>query len=413
MERPLGAFEQSFWLYDQVHPVHFVLAAKLDAAVSAAQLRRALQTVQQRHPLLRVRIDLSSSGTPHFVEQPAEIPIRVVDRVDGDQWQQELAVELAETLPWHCAPLARVVLLRGPNQSELLVSCHHAIADGMSSAYLLRDIVAGLSGVLHPFIPLSAAQSLESLVLMPSELAPLASLSAIAPQYSTVITRRPQPQVHTMVLEGRQTRALRDRARAEQTTVHGCIGAAFLLAIASDSTITEPLRCLSPINVRQHLPATVAEAIGLYITYGLSVHDDLHRQNFWEVARSLTHQLKPALQDPFNGVATRHEVIASQPPAELIVQGMQQQYGYDLLVTNLGHLHLQSGANPINITELYGPAVMANMPQERVVGVATVGDRLSLTFCSPRDVYTPLEVNKLMEKATEQLQDAMDLAICV
>jgi hypothetical protein len=79
MERPLGAFEQSFWLYDQAHPVHFVLAAKLDAVVNVEQLRHALQNVQQRHPLLRVRIDLSRSGAPVFIEQPAEIPIRVVD----------------------------------------------------------------------------------------------------------------------------------------------------------------------------------------------------------------------------------------------------------------------------------------------------------------------------------------------
>jgi hypothetical protein len=282
----------------------------------------------------------------------------------------------------------------------------------MSSAYLLRDIVAALSGVSHPLMPLSEIQSLESFVLMPSELDLPASPSTTVPQYSNVVTRRPQPQVHTALLDARQTHALRDRARAERTTVQGCIGAAFLLAIAAESAITEPLRCLSPINVRQHLPATVAEAVGLYITYGLSRHDNLHWGDFWGVARSLTRQLKPALQAPFRDVAIRQDVMASLPPAALIVQGMQQQYGYDLLVTNLGQLNLQSDANDINITELYGPAVMANIPQERIVGVATVGDRLSLTFCSAEDVYTPLEISRLMKKATAHLDNAVDLVIC-
>lgn len=409
MERPLGAFEQSFWLYDQVHPVHFVLAAKLDASVNIEQLRHSLHNVQQRHPLLRVRIDLSNAGGPKFVEQPAEIPIRVADRIDDNQWQHELAVELSETLPWHCAPLARVVLLNGSNQSELLVSCHHAIADGLSSAYLLRDIVAGLSNPSVSYRPLSAAKSLESLVLTTGENPPTL---ASPPRYSTVVTRRPQPQVHTTLLDTSLTRALRDRARSEQTTVHGGIGAAFLLAIAAESPTLDPLRCLSPINVRPHLPVSVAEAVGLYITYGLSHHPELNRTAFWDVARSLTNQLKPALQSPFGEVAVRHEVMSSLPPAELVVQGMQQQYGYDLLVTNLGQLNLQSTPNGINITELYGPAVMAGMQQERIVGVATVSEGLSLTFCSPGDVYTPVAAAALMKKATAHLEDAVALAAC-
>jgi hypothetical protein len=52
----------------------------------------------------------------------------------------------------------------------------------------------------------------------------------------------------------------------------------------------------------------------------------------------------------FSNVATRQEVMASRPPAELIVQGMQQQYGDDLLMINLGQLNLQSEANDIVIT---------------------------------------------------------------
>jgi hypothetical protein len=89
MERPLGALEHSFGLYDQIHPIHFVLAAKLEGEFSIPQLRQSLTQVQQQHLLLRVGIETNLAGQPRFVEQDTEIPLRVVARVDDRQWQRD------------------------------------------------------------------------------------------------------------------------------------------------------------------------------------------------------------------------------------------------------------------------------------------------------------------------------------
>ncbi|MEH1918255.1 hypothetical protein [Nostoc sp.] len=56
MERYLGAFEHSFWLYNQFYPMDFATLAKLQGQFSVDQLSTVLKQVQQRHPLLRVRI---------------------------------------------------------------------------------------------------------------------------------------------------------------------------------------------------------------------------------------------------------------------------------------------------------------------------------------------------------------------
>jgi rhodanese-related sulfurtransferase len=71
MLRSLGSFEEFFWLIDQNRPIHFVLAARVQGATTAAQWRYALDLVQQRHPLLSVCIETNGSSRPHFRQELA------------------------------------------------------------------------------------------------------------------------------------------------------------------------------------------------------------------------------------------------------------------------------------------------------------------------------------------------------
>ncbi|MFM7600429.1 MAG: condensation domain-containing protein [Pseudanabaena sp.] len=397
MERFLGAFEHSFWLYDQVHPVHFALCAKISGTFTSDQLQRALSQVQQQHPLLRVKIQTSPSGHPQFVEQKAEIPLRIVQRTDRLQWQRELELELSLSFNWAIAPLVRVVWLhsQGNQDSELIITLHHSIADGLSGAYLIRDIVARIAtpncSATAISRELTTSAPVESIIpqsfRFPTESPHQSDHVAAQEQaafYADKATTRVRPHVRTAILSAQLTKQLSVLCREEHTTVHGAIGAAFLLALASQGkTDLSHYKCLSPISIRSHLPATVQEDVGLYITYGLTHHQVTASSLFWEVARSLKSQLDDArqLQQLFGNFAPRQAVMTTCPDAQIVVQGMQQQYGYDLLVTNLGKLTFGQQFGGLKVKELYAPAVMAGVENERVVGVATLGDRLSLTAC--------------------------------
>jgi hypothetical protein len=50
--RPLGSFEEFFWLIDQNRPLHFALAAQVQGPTTVGRWRDALDLVQRRHPLL-------------------------------------------------------------------------------------------------------------------------------------------------------------------------------------------------------------------------------------------------------------------------------------------------------------------------------------------------------------------------
>jgi hypothetical protein len=112
MERYLGAVEHSYWLYNQFYPMDFATVAKLQGQFSFDRLSTVLRQVQQRHPLLRVRIAPDAIGQPKFVETDDEIPLRLVARTD-DRQCQKLEVSL---------PICGGLLRR--------CDCNHKIANG-------------------------------------------------------------------------------------------------------------------------------------------------------------------------------------------------------------------------------------------------------------------------------------------
>lgn len=140
--------------------------------------------------MLRVRITTDEIGQPKFVETDDEIPLRLVARTDDQHWQAELEVELARLLDWQVAPLLRVVLLQSGAESELMIICHHAIADGLSGVYLMRDILQGLAGKTFEWSDLSAALSLES--ALPG-IAPPPEATAKPKDYPPPLSRRSRP----------------------------------------------------------------------------------------------------------------------------------------------------------------------------------------------------------------------------
>lgn len=426
MDRFLGAMEHSFWLYDRVHPVHFALSAKISGEFTIDRLRQSLDRVQQQHPLLRVAIEVDATGQPKFVEQSAEIPLRVVVREDDRQLERELEVELSRSFDWTTAPLVRVVLLHSTITSELIVTCHHSIADGLAVAYLIRDILRGLEFDRFASRNLSDCPPMEHLFLgmgeslseISTQIARLSQTEILLPQYSFTVSERPRPHLRTALLSVALTHKLSDRAREEKTSVHGAISAAFLLTLARQKeAMSSQLNCLSPINVRSHLLPKVTKDVGLFIAMGLTKHEIGFDSSLWEIARSLKSQLAEAMMPNrlFEQTSSRQVIMATCPDARTVVEGMQHQYNYNLLVTNLGRLNLEQQFGSLRIEELYGPAVMAGLEAERVVGVATLGDRLSLTLCCPSTNTSALESSAILAEALEILEDSIavsNLRIC-
>ena len=225
--RYLGPSEAYFWLSNQNSWKHFVVAAQITGQTTTASWRTALDAVQRRHPLLGVCIDADESGTPYFRLLPElRIPLQIVpgDALQG--WEDEMETELSVPFPVEEALLVRAVLLHEAHKATILLTVHHSIADGLSVAFIVRDILEALSG--KPLETLPVPQPQEDLCPPPTiQSTELGSEEPEAPAPSapgTPLKRdRSLLRVRGLGLPAELSDRLRERSRREGTTVHGAL----------------------------------------------------------------------------------------------------------------------------------------------------------------------------------------------
>jgi Condensation domain len=145
--RSLGALEHLFWLLDKNRPVHFAVTALISGETSPRDWRRALDRLQERHPIMSVCIDGEPGSVPSFRQADlAPIPLRIVEDEPEPRWEVEAEEELAKPFNPSQAPLIRAVLIQGIRNAAFMLVAHHSIADGLSLAYAIRDSLDVLAG---------------------------------------------------------------------------------------------------------------------------------------------------------------------------------------------------------------------------------------------------------------------------
>jgi len=389
--RTLGALEHIFWLIDQERPMHFAVAAEIAGTRAPAEWRRALDLLQMRHPMLNVRIVARHGSVPLFCTARSPIPLRIVE-VFGHTWQSVVGEELATPFDPDAAPLVRAVVISGDIGSTLVLVAHHAVADGMSLVFLVRDILRALH-----------AAPLEALPMPPSqdELAALAEVQvragsdngADAPPGAAGTFRcadGAHPTVRGRRLDLELTQRIRDRAREEGASVHGAVCAALAIAGRQLSTgwRAAPVRFLSPINTRPIL--AVGEDCGLFVS-AVTIVSGPAEACFWDVARhaSVTAYAGKSQRGLRALLDVAQSFVASRPDAQMACAFAARSFAREAFVTNLGALPIDTHYGDLELRAFWGPIVLSGFVGDQSIGLATIGGALHLTHAS-HDPFPPL-----------------------
>jgi hypothetical protein len=407
--RPLGGLEHFLSLIDQHRAVHFAMAAQIEGRTTISEWRTALDKLQERHPLLRVAIEMNPGQAPHFRTIGTNpIPLRIALGPKVSRWEEEVAKELATPFDSRQAPLARAVLMHGQNDSVFILTTHHSIADGLSSAYAVRDILHALAG--EDLEPLPSLPALDSLVYM-SQLAPSDSNESGQPEpppedralaFRTIDDSL--PRIEALSLTPEMTWTLIERARIERTTVHGALCSALVLAGRESYGDWEdsPVRVLSPFNLRKELG--IGEDCGLFVWSAKVAMSPGTPADFWNAARLAKSSLAP--QQSLGRVVIRIKGLEDAMSAGIDVQGAaqihKQGFQNELVLTNLGKLPVQFDTGGLRLKALWGPAVLGGFEGEQTVGVTTTNDSLCLLHTS----FKPIP--SLLSRAAEILQSACE-----
>ena len=404
--RPLGSLEQLFHLIDQISPAHFAVTAEIKGPTTINAWRAALDSLQSRHPLFSVCIDINEESKPFFrYVADAPIPLRVIEGRVPSHWETEIEKELALPFNAETAPLVRAVVFHDTHEAVFTLAAHHSIADGMSLAYAIKDTLRALSG-----------QSIEPLPVLPpqEELLRLVDRTAAASGTEAPDENRSgppaayrkqdhsRPHIHRLALTPETTRRLRERSREEGATVHGALCAALLLAgrQLSEQWNENPVRIMSPINTRSLLKA--GDEVNLLISAGTVSFECQVYAMFWEVAGQATRGLASARTvEGVSGLvaAIDQAVTPGMDPADAR-HFAENAFAFEMMISNLGNLAYETKYGDLTLEKVWGPAVLAGFEGEQTVGVATINESLCMIHSS----YRPL--NSLLKLAGQLLESA-------
>jgi hypothetical protein len=136
MRRKLSAIEHMI----DGNIVYFV---RLEGSVDPERLRLALWRVQRKHPALRALIRKERDGLYYEGDCAPEVPLRVLRRVEEDDFRRESQFELTAAFPYD-QPQLRAVMLQSERESDLLLVTSHRICDGMSMLTIVREVLRAL-----------------------------------------------------------------------------------------------------------------------------------------------------------------------------------------------------------------------------------------------------------------------------
>jgi hypothetical protein len=378
--RPLGAFEELFCLFDQHFPTNGALAAQITGDTTVEQWRDALDAVQQRHPLLSVCIDTTFNRVPHFRRAAGQrIPLRIVTSPFA-RWQREIAEEVNEPFTPDQAPLFRAVLLHQETHSTFILSSHHAVCDGSSRIFLLRDILLALSGHVLETLPL--APSREILFGAQQRTSTESGVPSFAAQ------RNPIPQVEGIKFTPQQTTALQRRAREEGVTIHAAISAALTITgrALDESWRNNLLRIMSPAEIR--------DLLGLkdqcMVSFGggeISIAPG-GSMTFWELAHFAKDGLSAvkSTENISRMIDLQSKAATSNLTVEQAFQLKRNAFNAQVMLTNLGRLPFDSTFGALKLETLWAPCALRGIEGEQTLGAVSVNGSLHLTHTSPAPI---------------------------
>jgi hypothetical protein len=406
IQRPLGGTEKIYWLLDKLYCLNFAAYVELQGELDPARLQAALDSVQEETPLLRCRIAVDGSHPAFTPVDPQQHPLHPsIKELRG--WRRQLEQQLDNRFAAGSAPLARVVWFRGKTgRSILAMVFHHPIADGRSGLYVLQHILQRAAGTATPFAYRPAHASAQELDLI-KEQNPVAGklkelrfwlargrelfrMAEQLPNYDISPSARRQTRSIELIISKTRSRALLDACRAHDTSIHGALGAAQVLALNDELGARKPrvMALNSLADLRPVLSGSLSEQdLGLYVSTLTTVHSLAATPDFWQLAGEVRDELQRIIGSgdanlihsfyPESGLFPPDErgarmvqrIVALAPPSSMLTNiGRigEIDLGPDLAVRKTGFLLSPPAQNPICVTaSSYQGRMILNLLHDR------------------------------------------------
>ncbi|MHA2323268.1 MAG: condensation domain-containing protein [Candidatus Thorarchaeota archaeon] len=439
--------------------MHISLGLRLLGQISEEALRTAVDKMLITYPLFGARFEWSDEGV-HWstTEGAAEVPVKTYNRESDESWIQVLNDEHAIPISLSKGPLTRFILVKGEDVSELIVFCHHAISDGRSLEYALREVLLHLKDPNRepPMIPVAPPQTPE---ILPEGIS-MGKLRSVMinkinqkwEEEKTVFDeedlhnlweafwKNSEYRIETLEFDEDATQKLIEAARLNDVTLNSLL--VVTLAKARIDTVGRydgKAVLGSAVDSRKKLRVDCTDAVGYYAGSSLIQFKYKEKSSLWDNVRRYHKEISKHLKDNkiFEGTLSYSILDPTLIDAILFlivgdqVEPHQSRYAKisefashkdglvakqlersaetapDVLSTNLGVLALPEDNPRIQIERaFFTPS--SSFVMELVLGVATAGGKLTITLNYYKGYVNGENIRKIRDRSEEMLSDLIE-----
>ena len=201
------------------------------------------------------------------------------------------------------------------------------------------------------------------------------------------------------------THHLLERSREENTSVHGAICAAVLIASRKMRPEWDETRMelVSPICTRGAL--NLDDNFGLDITTQSVFFEQQRHLSFWELARLAKVGLggTSTVEYTTGYLSFFREIVFGHNDMQQMLDALKQAFNHHIMVTNLVRVRHKTDFGPLKLEALYGPMVRSGKGMEQTIGALTTNGSLCLTNTSDTPIPGLLdEMERILEKACQE-----------
>ncbi|MEB3305869.1 MAG: condensation domain-containing protein, partial [Cyanobacteriota bacterium] len=369
--------------------MNFTVVVRYRGVVEAPALEKALVTLQHEHLLLRSTV-LWDGESCRFVPTAAPVPVQTLpwpgdrDPQGASQaWKPAAKAALRQRFSGGSDPLWGITWLKGDGQGELLLTFHHAIADGLSSMALVQRLFA-----------LLAAQG------SATDPPPSPGWDALTPDLELAFPWPPQTATEITTLKDRQdgglttsyalselsapsTQGVQAWTRRRSLRLNATLHAAFLQALVAAGMLPPHTTACTVVNLRHRiepaLPWDLMRLLRVCVESPVAVDP---AEPLEHLAVHLHGMLQGQLREgaPQQALHAISEALRDDPSPRTFWQRSWRQGG---LITNLGRVPVDAHHGDLRLERLFFVANIEPiaLPEHPLVVLGALGfqGRLSLS----------------------------------
>ncbi|MEI3789138.1 MULTISPECIES: condensation domain-containing protein [unclassified Chryseobacterium] len=402
---------------DPETPVNCVFTAKIKGNIPEENFKAALEKIQQKHPLLRTRIDNSSEKYPFFIEVKGieSIPLRIVERKTDEDWLQESETEWFRLFKDEKKPLAQLVWIKGNDVSEILWVLPHCICDGTSLVTMMTELLTLLDDPAVELQPYEVFSSVDDFLPLDFNMKKkkrkarfylvMARLFFLMQRKSKIRNLGKNYVVHWK-LNSDTTAQITEKSKAHGVSVHALFCSSFMQAFQEIQGKQAKGKVISPVDVRHFIPEIRQDHVFAFApTVELSLKKG--STDLLDNAR----QIKKDLVGKIEKMEARELLWMGEqmhPVVERMISMMKSSKGgHDVTLSNMGRINIPSDYKNFKVETVISPTVAFPWLNSNTLVATTYNQQMDFTFMSNEHFLPKEEAVTIKNKAIELLTSSL------